>query len=127
MKKELEQKFQADFPNMFRNLYGDPAKTCLAWGIECSDGWFDLIYKLCQDIQAAGVPDDFEVEQVKEKFGGLRFYISRASDEANRLIAEAEIESYKTCESCGSKQDVTVEGSWVQTLCNNCRHQGGLQ
>lgn len=41
---------------------------------------------------------------------------------AEDIIDEAEIESSKTCEDCGSKEGVTSEGSWIRTLCANCRN-----
>lgn len=56
-------------------------------------------------------PDDpaetFTVDQVKEKFGGLRFYYSgvesiRLSSGINGAISVAEMLSYRTCETCGN-------------------------
>ena len=40
--------------------------------------------------------------QVKEKFGGLRFYYSGGDDYIRGLVDMAESMSYKTCEVCGS-------------------------
>lgn len=49
-------------------------------GVECGSGWFQLIYELCQAISDRydqnGIVVDFVPEQVKQKFGGLRFYYS---------------------------------------------------
>lgn len=50
MKKELEEKLRADFPKLYRDLYGSPQVTCMAFGIETSDGWYDLIYDLSHKI-----------------------------------------------------------------------------
>ncbi len=56
--------------------------------------------------------NDFEVFQVKEKLGGLRFYINMQDVhtalriQANRLISEAEKASYDICEVCGSKGEL---------------------
>jgi hypothetical protein len=37
------------------------------------------------------------------------------------IIHEAEDEADETCEYCGSKENVTQAGSWIKTLCNDCR------
>jgi len=124
MQKELEDKFLEKWPTWFAGLHdGDPRETCLAFGFECSDGWNDLLWRLCEDIEKLGPGEDFRVEQVKEKFGGLRFYTSGTNTEVFNRITEAENESYKTCEFCGSKEDVTSTGSWVTTRCKSCREK----
>lgn len=123
MRRELVDQLQAEFPAWFRGLWGDPTKTCLAFGIECGDGWFDLIHGLCQSIKGANPPEEFAVLQVKEKFGGLRFYYNFGNEEIGKLVGEAEEESYKICEQCGTRDDVTVEGSWILTLCKKCRNK----
>lgn len=59
--------------------------------------------------------------QVKEKFGGLRFYMEGSTDEIREIVREAEAECWKTCESCGTKKDVAIrKGSWVRVLCLEC-------
>ncbi|MBU1235137.1 MAG: hypothetical protein KKC77_19790 [Proteobacteria bacterium] len=81
------------------------------------EGWRKFIMKLAEDI--ADVNPDTEVNQVKEKFGTLRFYCS-GGDEVGKLIEKAEWESGKTCERCGSKKNVTTKGGWLKTLCSKC-------
>lgn len=86
-------------------------------------GWRILVEKLCEDI--IEITSDVDVMQVKEKFGGLRFYIggvdSDKFDKIYDLINTAEEESYKICEECGTRDNVTIEGSWLLTLCKKCR------
>ena len=55
--------------------------------------------------------------QVKEKFGGLRFYVNGATDKIYNYISFAETMSYKTCEVCGSPGKTYTDG-WHQTLCD---------
>ena len=43
----------------------------------------------------------FEVLQVKEKLGTLRFYASHHTKATDRLIEGAGVESSRTCERCG--------------------------
>ena len=59
--------------------------------------------------------------QVKEKFGGLRFYMTTGTDEMLDLIEEAEEASYKTCEECGSQDATQNSNGWIRTLCEPCR------
>ena len=94
----------------------------MCWGCECGDGWFNILSNLCQDIVKAGPPEHFKFAQVKEKFGGLRVYTFGSTEEISRLIHAAQEESYKTCEKCGSKENVISDWicGWVRTLCKSC-------
>jgi len=58
--------------------------------------------------------------QVKEKFGGLRFYVEKASDQQYAVISFVESLSYKVCEKCGSMKDIGRTQGWITTLCKNC-------
>jgi hypothetical protein len=121
MNTENTQKLFNDFPTFFKPER-PVTEALMAFGFECGDGWFDLIYKLCEEI-AALKPDDFEVFQVKEKFGGLRFYlVSGASDEIHSLITKAEERSYHICENCGADvpNGPSKKGGWISTKCEKC-------
>lgn len=88
---------------------------------ECAIGWYKPLETVCLALEkiAQEGPEDSRplVGQVKEKFGGLRFYLDRGSgEETGKLIAEAETECAKTCELCGNP-GYTRSGNWVQTLC----------
>ncbi len=54
--------------------------------------------------------------QVKEKFGGLRFYYSGGDDYIRGVVDMAEYMSYDTCEECGAPGKPT-KGGWIRTLC----------
>lgn len=62
-----------------------------------------------------------DIIQVKEKFGGLRFYIDGGDDSIYGMIDLAENMSYNTCETCGSTKNVgqTTKG-WISTICKDC-------
>jgi hypothetical protein len=90
----------------------------MCFGFECGDGWYSIIDNLCQQLVRLG---GCEAVQVKEKFGGLRFYIDEGSAEQFEAIEQAERDSLKTCEVCGSMTDVALRGhAWVKTLCLQC-------
>lgn len=56
--------------------------------------------------------------QVKEKFGGLRFYVHGGSAKHHTMISFAESLSYRICEDCGAMKDtITYSIGWIRTLC----------
>jgi hypothetical protein len=123
MNKELEQKLVERWPTWF-NTGGDIRCTAMPRGFEHGDGWFDILWRLCEELEplvaeleaTGGVP--FEVLQVKEKFGGLRFYVNCRNDAAIRQrIGIAADESFRSCEICGQPGELR-DGSWIKTLCD---------
>jgi len=119
---KLQEKYPA--------IYG---KTCF---IEVRDGWFPLVekgFEITQKYRNLGVAN-LEVVEVKEKFGGLRFYTSHTYDTGNNLmdkfheeIRELEEESFGTCEACGvfgsgpGYVETKSIGGWLTTLCSGCQ------
>jgi len=127
MKKELDEKLVKKYPKIFVDRYGDMKKTAMCWGFECGDGWYWLIDNLCDSIQSyidnnkhLNIPQVVAV-QVKEKFGGLRFYIEGGNEYINGMISIAESMSYNICENCGTTENVTQTKGWVYTRCENCK------
>jgi len=90
------------------------------WIYECvGPGWRDILERLVKDLPALGWTG--EVSQVKEKFGGLRFYCE--GDGEHKIydrIFQAEDESFKTCEYCGAPGKTRGDRSWIKTLCDKC-------
>lgn len=118
MKKELEQKFYDRWPEWFRGRHEGMRTNLMCFGFDHADGWFDLEWRLCEDLEKL-VNKDYKLEQVKEKFGTLRWYDNFSSVETNERIGRAEEESARTCELCG--QSGTLRGrNWVRTLCERC-------
>ena len=77
-------------------------------------------YRACFcDIYSGNYP---KAAQVKEKFGGLRFYMTIHSDEIYSLVEEAEGLSWKTCEECGEPGE-TRSGGWIHTYCDSCHEK----
>lgn len=115
MNEAMTKKLFDDFPRLYR----DRDETSMQRGFECGDGWFDLIYKLSQDIEAVAreiglKPDSPEwpkCRQVKEKLGTIRFYVFNCHDKRIReLIDSAYEQSCKTCEFCGKPGELVTDG-----------------
>lgn len=72
------------------------------------------------------VPDSIPqvtLDQVKEKFGTLRFYYTGGDDYISGMVSLAESLSGVTCESCGSPSEVQNDGGWMRSICNSCEEK----
>jgi hypothetical protein len=123
MRKELEQRLVERWPKWF-NTGGDFRYTLMPRGFTHDDGWFDILWRLCEDLEPLVAQFEketglqFEVLQVKEKFGGLRFYVNCRRNEAIRKRIETAIEaSFHTCEICGQPGTLR-EDRLIKTLCD---------
>lgn len=123
MKIELQEKLFQKYPELFKQKDLPPKQSCMCFGIECEDGWYGLIDFICKNINKNG---GTEIFQIKEKFGGLRFYINHGNNEEFDLINTIEKFSYYVCERCGSTKDVEqAQGGWIKTLCKECLKKEG--
>ena len=124
MNKEHTEYLYKTYPNLYQRHSLSMQETCMCWGFECGDGWFDLIKELSENLEPLGVV----AEQVKEKFGTLRFYVggvpTEIADQVWDAIEEAEQKSETTCELCGAPGELRGTG-WVSTLCDSCNDKGG--
>ena len=138
MNKKIEDKLFEKFPKIFQDQEKSMQQTCMCWGIETGNGWYDIIERLCIVLQWNTDKNRYPqviAEQVKEKFGGLRFYYH--IEETEKSINNSEIYAsrnegyiegvidaycdmtYKICESCG-KPGKANESGWISVLCEEC-------
>ena len=100
------------------------------WGrwISCDAGWYPLITTLGADMTL--VDPHYEVHQIKEKFGALRFYAEtdlegELGERFDALIEAAEARSAHICERCGSHSAALSSSGTTytryKTLCAACR------
>lgn len=138
MDAELENKLYEKYPQFFSNKDKGIMQSCMAWGCECGNGWFDIISSLCWMIRQhednkvwrkkyleendpeklKQEPEYFPVkfDQIKEKYGTLRVYFSGGDEYVEGLVSMAEAISGKICEVCGNKGQPN-KGGWITTLC----------
>jgi hypothetical protein len=122
MHRELEQKLVERWPSWF-NVRGNQRETRMADGFAHDNGWFNIVRKLCEDLEplvteaekVTGRP--FEVLQVKQKLGGLRVYVNHSTKVIRNRIEAAQRESLRTCEVCGQPGS-RWEGDWIRTVCD---------
>lgn len=100
------------YPDLFSDI---------EFGIQCGPGWYDLLDELCAKITSYYIHIGLETKamQVKEKYGGLRFYMSNMTDNLEEIISEAEEKSFEICEECG-KPGKLNDGPWYEVRCEEC-------
>lgn len=142
MNEKLQDDLIKTYPKIFKNIGGDETKTCMAHGIQCNDGWYDLLDSLCYKISmhcmtqnTRYIPEtdkyEFVLEndpaymqvvaaQVKEKMGVLRFYTDGGDATIQGMIQMAEQMSTRICELCGSPAKTSRDSGWWHTTCDAC-------
>jgi hypothetical protein len=110
--ESFAKRMEETYPKMFSSKYG---------GFAVGSGWWPMIEKLCDIIQHhidhnKDCPQ-VVVEQIKEKFGTLRFYYQGGDEFISGAVWFAESMSAGMCEECGAPGKRT-QGGWVQTLCD---------
>jgi hypothetical protein len=124
MKQELDKLLCERYPKMMVNRNLPMQETCMCWGFDCRDGWFNILDQLMGNIQhhidwknkKEEVVAQVTLDQVKEKFGTLRFYYTGGDDYIDGMVTMAESMSGVTCEECGNPGK-RIGGGWVTTLC----------
>lgn len=127
----FEKRITEKYPLMFTKPFGDFAINA---------GWRPVIEALCSQIQhhidhknrqfnefnrGQGCPQ-VVVQQIKEKFGGLRFYYDGGDDVVDGMVRMAESWAGHSCETCGAPGTSGGRG-WVQTLCAAHRAEADAQ
>lgn len=128
--EKFSEEMHTAFPKIFVRPFG---------GFAIGPGWYQIIRSLCANIQSyidsrechrlslvksnpmkRELPEKIEqvtVDQIKEKFGGLRFYYSGGDEKIDGMVTMAESWAAHTCETCG-KPGKSRDGGWIRTLCD---------
>lgn len=146
MKRERDLALQEKYPKILRDLGGNMSETCMSWahgGIAVGDGWISLlesVFKFAQFNTDKNKYPQLVADQIKEKFGSLRFYYHfepteasleyAASDAGKKWPREeayiagainfAELMSGQICERCGKPAKCKNRKGWLSTLCEDC-------
>jgi hypothetical protein len=138
MRDELDRQLCEKYPLIFADRNKSMMETCMCWGFEHGDGWYQILDSLCANIQshidwqnenfAKGYPHyekpvpQVVAQQVKEKFGTLRFYYNGGDDVIDGMVRMAESWSAVACEECGAPGTQNSRG-WIKTLCETHRKE----
>jgi hypothetical protein len=122
----FEKRLHERFPEMFSQPYG---------GVAVGKGWWQIIESLCKNIQhhvdwknrqTGEGCQPVVVDQIKEKFGGLRFYYTGGDDTVDGMVRMAESWAANSCEVCGVPGKLR-SGGWMRTLCDHHEEERQLQ
>jgi len=135
MSPENTTRLIKDFPILYPSMREDKTPWGMFRSFDCGDGWFELVRDLSEKLEDVlrALPEDerFGVTQVKEKFGGLRFYVGGVPHEVfdlvQGMIREAEGQSLRTCEVTGKPGRLRTKRGWDQTLCDEVAAEEGWE
>ena len=86
--------------------------------IDCGQGWHGIIHDI--DKELSSIDPDYEIQQIKEKFGGLRYYCTTSkpevADEIYKVIRKYEQVAWETCEMTGNPGVLMKKDMWYKTL-----------
>lgn len=118
MKMELQEQLFKRYPELFKQKDLPMSQTCMCWGIETDDGWYDLIDTMCELLTLYCDRHGLEVQftQIKSKYGTLTADTTGNEGRVERIIDMVECMSEHTCEKCGEWGN-TYDDGWVRTLC----------
>jgi hypothetical protein len=128
MRKNNNFRTDAEFEDFLANIGGlvrvhRPDKSPILkrnqFGI--GNGWLGILERLFQTLIKLGWDKSFI--NVKEKFGGLSFFIDNLPENGLHFIIEAEKESFQVCEVCGEPGEQHKINNWVHTLCDTHRDE----
>lgn len=111
-----------------RELSEDEIDYEHTWWDDIPTGWAkafgeQMCDELLEILKEGDYVDDYHIIQIKEKFGGLRWYDDGVPaiiyDEYNEWLRKYEGLSYKTCINCGAPATHMTKG-WIIPLCDLC-------
>ena len=108
--KAIKKIEESDEPN-------HPFELC---GIDHYHGWYGLTLPIIEEIRLYNNINQFNkirITQIKEKFGTLNIYVSKAPEYIRNMILKAERESRYICEKCGARGKTVKIRDWYWTLC----------
>ena len=124
--RQIRKALIEDYPylhprDVHGNLIEDYDFDYLEGELDLPEGWFDLFLQCCEDLKAplekAGLLYSFKFLQIKEKFGGMRIYVSNDIEEVRDILAKYEFISRQVCCVCGKPATALTKG-WVCPCCD---------
>ena len=127
--KEWNKALIARFPWLRPNSLEED-DYCFTYLDDMPIGWYRTFgVQMCEEIQAVlekyGVVDRYEIVQVKEKYGGLRWYDYPPQEcwkEIADITSKYEHMSEYICCECGKPANWISEG-WICPYCDDCKEK----
>ena len=89
------------------------------------DGWREafgdmLLEELRESLVKTGDLKNFGIDQLKEKFGSMRFYYHGGNDEVDKIIDKYSVLSENICIHCGKPDVYMTDKGWMYPCCKEC-------
>jgi hypothetical protein len=134
---EFDKYMCETYPLQFSERKLPMSQTCMCWGFCIGKGWYSILDELCSMNEVIAKLTGVRVifGQIKEKFGGARFYYNLDTKESKLNKEETRIACYAiedlistkeeladfTCAECGEQRDGMITcGGWVYDVCPDC-------
>ena len=146
------EKMMKQYPILFKQRTASEIETCMCWGIQADYGWYKPLNKLCSYLEELNniYYDKYKIriqaDQVKSKYGELRFYYSIVDDMfikkgktsetryficnmlddiTDALIERCEKDCWNICEICGADggfkgENLITTSGWISRICKKC-------
>ncbi len=104
MSPELEQRLFDEFPMLYRMRHVNSPNVCCGWkGVDCKDGWFDLLRNVSLQIVAYAKHNHLDplITQIGRRAGALRVEVDCNDSHIKDLCMQALAASRNVCEVCG--------------------------
>ena len=91
------------FPHLYRERTAPLESSKMAWGFQCENGWYKIIYEMSKKIQRISKEGDFAPairEVSKNQDGALHVEVRNLSPPVADIITAAQEASRLTCEFC---------------------------
>lgn len=125
--KELCEKYPFLIPyNEWTGKLDEDWNYEYTWLDDMPTGWrIAFGEQMCEEISAAlnllseEDKKDYRIEQIKEKFGELRWYSNWTTEEIEKVIDKYTYLSARTCVKCGKPAEYISKG-WICPWCRDC-------
>lgn len=122
-----KEQFDQNWESIFRNNKEDELKEIYKHfkdgyfkGIAVGEGWYKLVLQCHNELKE--LDPDYDIYQIKEKFGQLRYYFTTNKGEdifekMNKIALKYENQSCETCDICGKKGKRVINNGRIMTRC----------
>lgn len=93
--------------------FGFLHKKDMPKGIECENGWYDIIEEMLIEMRSTNLDDEFKITKIYSRGDHIDVYTVNGNCGTRLCIADAIDQSYDICEYCGN--DIDLE------MCEYCK------
>jgi hypothetical protein len=88
MRKELDEALCAKYPLIFKDRHADMRTTAMCWGLECGDGWYNIIDILCGLLTSDYRHAESRYESIKDKLDQPTYGFKPDGDPVGKIITQ---------------------------------------